>query len=121
MFADILLQLCEKNGEKYSTLLRKLGYSASSFEKWKNGATVNSGILLDLSKHFDVSVDYLLTGKEFSPSKEDPRDSITDDELEMIKMYRALPEAVQEVAYSSIKTGYDAEMRRIAEERRLLG
>lgn len=29
-------------------------------QKWKNGATVNSNILMKLSEHFGVTVDYLL-------------------------------------------------------------
>lgn len=54
----------QKNGEKPPPLVKSLGLSAGNIKRWENGSTVNSDILLLLSEHFKVSVDYLLTGKE---------------------------------------------------------
>ena len=64
VFYEQLLHLCEKNGVKPTPLAKELGFSAGNLKRWENGATVNSDILLTISKHFKVSVDYLLTGKE---------------------------------------------------------
>lgn len=64
MFYDQFIALCKKNGEKPTPLIKSLGLSAGNIKRWENGSTVNSDILLLLSEHFKVSVDYLLTGKE---------------------------------------------------------
>lgn len=64
MFYDQFIELCRKEGVKPTPLIKNLGLSPGNLNRWANGSTVNSDILLILSEHFGVSVDYLLTGKE---------------------------------------------------------
>lgn len=59
-FYDNLSELCKINGITVSGLLAELKMSASNKQKWKNGATVNSSVLMKIADYFNVSVDYLL-------------------------------------------------------------
>lgn len=67
MFYERFIQLCELNNEKPTIVLKEINISPSNVQKWRDGATVNSNILVKLSEHFGVSVDYLL-GRE-TPNK----------------------------------------------------
>ena len=62
-FLDNVLQLCEQRGEKLTPLMKQLELSPGNVQRWRDGATVNSKILMDFSNHFGVSVDFLLNGK----------------------------------------------------------
>ncbi len=84
MFYQQLIALCEREGVKPTPLVKSLGFSAGNIKRWENGATVNSDILLAISKHFKVSIDYLLTGEE-SQSK-----ALNDDEQGLLKNYKKL-------------------------------
>ena len=64
-FLDNVLQLCEQRGEKLTPLMKQLELSPGNVQRWRDGATVNSKILMDFSNHFGVSVDFLLNGKEY--------------------------------------------------------
>lgn len=66
MFYQQLIALCEREGIKPTPLIKSLGFSAGNIKRWENGATVNSDILLAVSRHFKVSIDYLLTGEEYN-------------------------------------------------------
>ena len=84
MFYSQLIALCEKEGVKPTPLIRSLGFSAGNIKRWENGSTVNSDILLAVSKHFKVSIDYLLTGEE---SK---NQILTPQEENLINNFRSL-------------------------------
>lgn len=58
MFYERLIKLCEENNIKPTPLLHSLGLSASNLKRWKNGATVNSDILMKLSDYFEVPIEY---------------------------------------------------------------
>ncbi|MBP1564079.1 MAG: helix-turn-helix transcriptional regulator [Oscillospiraceae bacterium] len=58
MFYDQLIKLCEEHNEKPTPLLKSLGLSATNLKRWQNGSTVNSDILVKLSKHFGVPIDF---------------------------------------------------------------
>lgn len=60
MFYEQFIHLCEIKNEKPTLVLKEINISPSNMQKWKNGATVNSNILIKLSRHFGVTVDYLL-------------------------------------------------------------
>ena len=59
-FYDNLSELCKINGITVSGLLAELKMSASNKQKWQNGASVNSSVLMKIADYFNVSVDYLL-------------------------------------------------------------
>lgn len=48
MFYDRFIKLCEDSNIKPTPLLRKLGLSSGNLQKWQNGATVNSAVLIKM-------------------------------------------------------------------------
>lgn len=58
---DIIRALCTKNGISIKTLEKELGFSNGSLAK---SATIKGERLQKISEYFNVSVDYLMTGKE---------------------------------------------------------
>lgn len=61
MFMERFEELCKRNGYTPSGVMVAIGRSRSLAAKWKNtGATPSPEVLAELSKFFDVSVDYLL-------------------------------------------------------------
>lgn len=68
MFYERFLQICEQNNEKPTQVLKKIGASSGNLSNWKSGGAVKSDILLQLSKYFNVSVDYLLGRKDAQTS-----------------------------------------------------
>ncbi len=120
-FLDNVLQLCEQKGEKLTPLMKKLELSPGNVQRWRDGATVNSEILMKFSNHFGVSVDFLLNGKEYiSPDDYKKRCSSTE-EIELLAMFRTIPDYAKEIVLGSLRAAYDAEMRRQEAEKRLLG
>ena len=93
MFYTRLIEICNKHMVKPTPLMKELGFSASNIRRWQNGATVNSDILIALSEHFEVSVDYLLG------ITDDPTigsDIFSKTECKIIRDYRGLSEQGQE-------------------------
>lgn len=93
MFYTRLIEVCDKHMVKPTPLMKELGFSAGNIKRWQNGATVNSDILIALSKYFEVSVDYLLG------ITDDPTigsDIYSKTECKIIRDYRGLSEQGQE-------------------------
>lgn len=83
---EIFVKLCELKGVSAYKVCKDLGISQSVVSNWKNrGNNLNSATLRKIADYFDVSVDYLETGKE----KQIP-DGITSDELILIEHYSRL-------------------------------
>lgn len=93
MFYNIFLILCQKAGKKPTPVLKELHLSPGNLDKWKNGATVNSDVLLKISEHFGVSIDYLLTGKE---NEKKLVSGLTENEQKILKYYEKLTEEQQD-------------------------
>jgi transcriptional regulator with XRE-family HTH domain len=75
-------ELREKKGINQSTLAKSLGISSASMsaiEKGKNKPTYET--LIAISDIFDVSIDYLLTGRKQT-------DSISEEEQKMLDVIR---------------------------------
>lgn len=89
MFYENFLLLCRNTNQKPTPVLKELNLSPGNLDKWKNGATVNSDVLLKISKHFGVSVDFLITGKE---DEKKPASGLTEDEQKVLKYYAKLTE-----------------------------
>lgn len=61
-----------------------LGYSASTISTWKTKNTFPKGDdLINIATQLNVSVDWLLTGKEFE-------NKLSDNELELLSNFRLL-------------------------------
>lgn len=58
---DTIKSLCKKNGVSLSGLEKILGYGNGSLAKAK---VIPSDRILEIAKYFDVSMEYLMTGKE---------------------------------------------------------
>lgn len=58
---EIIKDLCKKEGIKISTLEKEMGYGNGSLSKANK---IPSDRILDLSKRFNVSMEYLMTGED---------------------------------------------------------
>ena len=99
MFYQQFIKLCNEAGVKPTPLVKSLGLSAGNIKRWENGATINSDILLKLSEHFKVSIDYLLTGKEKSSSAD-----LTADEQELLTYYKKLSDLQKGIVIGRAET-----------------
>lgn len=97
MFYSQLEELCIQNNIKITVLLQYLGKSKSSATSWKNGTLPSFETLLKISEYFNVSLDYLLTGKE--------RRDLSYEESEWLNLYRQLTPEEQKHCLRFIK-GY---------------
>lgn len=90
MFWERFFALCDSvYGKKPNALLNELGISSGTLSNWKNKGMLPDGKkLIELSQIFEVSIDYLLTGKSSEPK-------LTDKEEELLKHFRRLPESEQ--------------------------
>lgn len=79
MFYERFIQLCDESNEKPTNVLKGIGVSSGNLNNWKNGTSVKSDILMQLSEHFNVSVDYLL-GRTETPDKY--KSSITTGDIQ---------------------------------------
>lgn len=88
MFYDIFTNLCNKKGVSPTAALQSLKISTSKLTAWKNGSLPSATVLILLSEFFQVSIDFLLMGKE----KSFPMINLTADEQEMLDIYKSLSE-----------------------------
>lgn len=88
MFYDQLLKLCESSGIKPTTLITQLGMSKGSMANWKAGKLPSGDVLVRFSEHFNVSLDYLVFGKEKA-------ELITAEDAEWLSLIHRLPHDAQ--------------------------
>jgi len=86
MFYNIFTNLCNKKGLSPTATLQKLGVSTSKLTAWKKGSSPSASMLILLSEFFEVTIDYLLTGKENQAKL------LTDDEQALLENYSKLTE-----------------------------
>jgi len=84
MFYEIFTRTCREKGLSPTATLQKLHISTSKLTAWKNGSMPNSEFLIPISEFLEVSIDYLMTGKE----KNSSTDKLSDDEQELLNMYK---------------------------------
>lgn len=97
MFYDVFSKLCEKRGIRPSRAAEECGINKSSVSNWKNNGYVPRGETLNkIADYFNVTTDYLLTGKKDDTVKvydEDDNIVVLDDETrELIDNLRKRPE-----------------------------
>lgn len=88
--------LCQKNGEKPTPLVKKLGIPAGSVTSWKNGSVPHHGTLLKIADYFGVTVDYLLGNEEKEKALPSPAQSLNETEAELVKAFRAASPETQD-------------------------
>lgn len=63
-FYEIVKGLCEERGITLAKMASEIDISNGTINAWKNGGSPKAEILRKIASYFDVSADYLLTGKE---------------------------------------------------------
>lgn len=100
MFYENFEKTCRKNGISPTATLKKLKISTSKLTAWKNGSMPNSEFLIPISEFLDVSIDYLLTGKEKSIQEpielSENEQELTDIEEKLLKDFRSLSQQGQD-------------------------
>ena len=82
---DIITMLLGNREQKELTNYLKLNNVA--FSEWKCGkSNTYSKYLIEIAEFFDVSIDYLVYGKE----KSSPAEQLTDDVQELLTYYKEL-------------------------------
>lgn len=89
MFFKQLEHLCKMNKVSISTVINNLGMSKGSITSWRNGVIPNGDTIIKIAEYFNVSTDYLLTGKISNAD-------LSNQEQELIYLFRKLPEAGKE-------------------------
>ncbi|MGN1105589.1 MAG: XRE family transcriptional regulator [Huintestinicola sp.] len=88
---DVFEQLCKENGTSPTALTEKLGLSKGNTTSWKKGGNPSVEVLLQLSVELNCTTDYLLTGKEKSPSAEQSaKEQLSPDEQELLEYFSVL-------------------------------
>lgn len=83
--------ILEERDQKPYALCKYLGINQSSYSTWKARNTPPPvRYVADIAKFLHVTTDYLLTGEESSYANVS-EESYTDDEKELLDIYRALP------------------------------
>lgn len=88
MFYNQLLILCEKENIKPTTLLKELGMSKGSLANWKDGKLPSGDVLVRFSEHFNVSLDFLVHGRNESPI-------LSIDDSDWLSLIHQLPHDAQ--------------------------
>lgn len=93
MFYEIFTMLCNKKKISPTATLKEIGVSTSKLTAWKNGSTPSVAVLILISEFFNVSIDYLVYGKERivnEPEREKIK-SVDAKEQRLLNAFRALP------------------------------
>ncbi|MCD7725880.1 MAG: helix-turn-helix domain-containing protein [Clostridiales bacterium] len=83
MFFDQLKILCKENNISVTSLIQQLGMSKGTITNWKKGVIPNGETILKFANYFNVSTDYLLTGKHRN-------DDLSQEENDWLNLYRQL-------------------------------
>lgn len=83
---DIIKQLCEKKGISISQLENKLEFGNGSLSKSKN---MSADRLYQVAKFFDVSMEYMMTGKTIDE---------TDDEMTRLRQQQSILMEINKVS-----------------------
>lgn len=85
---DRVKYLCELKGISISQLEEKIEISSGAAYKWKTSSP-SQKMFQKLSIFFDVSIDYLMTGKE-AEQKEFPVMEWSEEQLELLELFEGL-------------------------------
>lgn len=98
MFYERLDYICKKKGTTVTGVAKELKISTSNVTNWKSGVIPKGEIIIRLAELLNVSCDYLLLGKEPTPKSsmiEVPKPQLTENEQEMLSVFRMLSEREQ--------------------------
>lgn len=86
-----LIELCNRNNTSVTALIDEYTSSTSAMATWKKG-NINTEIIPKLALKLNVSLDYLLTGKDNIPSP----NQLSDMERELLEYFNELPQDEQQ-------------------------
>lgn len=91
---EIIRDLCKKKGTTIAQLEKDLGFGNGTIASSKSNY-IRSDRLKAIADYFDVSMEYLLTGKELEPFWDGPSNApaFTIEELQLLELFRTLPDA----------------------------
>lgn len=92
-----LIIICEKKNTTVSNLIDMVESSRSAINAWKKG-NIAANVLPQITQLLNISFDYLLTGKEKSPSPE-----LTEEEQEGLEAFKELHKDDQILAIGYMK------------------
>lgn len=94
MFYDTYAELCRRSGEKPYAVAALCGATSnSSVAQWQKGSTPRKPVLQKIAEHFNVTMDYLLTGEEKQPSVPE---GLSEKDQRLIAWFRSLSREKQE-------------------------
>lgn len=98
-FSDKILKYFNEHNIQPATIAKATGIDKSTFSKWKSKPTskVDFETVHKIVSYLNISIDFLLTGEEKSPSLE-------DDEQELLNYYKKLPDREQVKLISRAET-----------------
>ena len=77
MFWENFVNLCNSVGKSPNGIAKDINVSSGAITSWKKGKVPHHSTLLKIANYFNVSVDYLLTGKNEPPADADEADNDT--------------------------------------------
>lgn len=113
--SERFFQLLDEKNLRAADLCKILNIGTSVTTGWKNRNTdPPAKYIMQICEFLDVTPEYLLTGT-------DSIHASVQEEIDLVRMYRELPQISKEFVYDSVKTAYDKELARRETEERLLG
>lgn len=97
--------LCTENNTTPTALALKLGLSKGNTSSWKKGGNPSADILMKLADELNCTTDMLLGRNKKSPSTE-----LTDDEQELLHLYKKLSEKNQGCVLERARTLQELEL-----------
>lgn len=91
MFWITFSKLCMENGQSANSVAKEIGISSGSITAWKKGIIPRPEMVKKIADYFNVSVEYLMTGEKEKPDAT-IGDGLTEQELEIIQIFRQLPD-----------------------------
>lgn len=87
MIADKIVKLCQENNIKVKQMLLECDLSKNTVDNMKRGSMPSVDKIMIIADYFNMSMDYLLTGKEKSSVQK-----LTETEQECLEKFNALTE-----------------------------
>ena len=88
---------CDKKGISVTRLITDCGYASSNTARLKDGGAPRIDMVMAFAKHLGMSIDELIYG-------DDHIVVLSDDDEEMLSIYRAIPSKKREVCKDFLRT-----------------
>jgi transcriptional regulator with XRE-family HTH domain len=82
-------ELCRRDGINLKRLEEAVGIGNGIIARWSKSVP-SADKLAAVAEYFGVSMEYLLTGKETAPAREEPE--LSEDEIILLSAFRSLTE-----------------------------